>query len=139
MTLPKRESTLVKPVARYLRRKGIRWQKPELPFYERRIDLFGVSRDGEGSLTWAVELKLCRWRRALRQALIYQLCSDFVFIAMPGGAVDSVELSVLKQHGIGLIAVGSGGRCREVVPPQRSAATNRAYREEYITLVRGVS
>ena len=53
----------------------------ELPFYEHRIDLYAYSV--ELDCTVAVELKLRKWRRALEQALLYQLCSDYVFIAVP--------------------------------------------------------
>ncbi|GAG43766.1 unnamed protein product, partial [marine sediment metagenome] len=57
-------------------------------FYEYRIDLFAFSQKLD--VTIAVELKLHRWRRALEQSLLYQLCADFVFIALPAPTIARV-------------------------------------------------
>ena len=77
------ESALTDPIAAYVRRKSFRLQTRELQFYEYRIDLFAFSR--LLGLTIAVEMKLLRWRRAVEQALLYQLCADKVFIAHASG------------------------------------------------------
>ena len=59
----------------------------------------------------AVELKLFDWKRALRQAILYQLCSDFVYIAMPERAAHRVDMDELKLNGVGLIVVRDSGKC----------------------------
>ena len=66
-------------------------QKVELPFYEYRIDLYGFSC--EENSTVAIELKLSDWRRAVEQAMLYQLCADLVYIAMPERATKRVDLT----------------------------------------------
>ena len=130
-----RESAMFDPIASYVRRKSYRWQERELQFYEYRIDLFAFSR--VLALTVAIEMKLTRWRRAVEQAILYQLCADRVFVAMPEGRIDRVDTSLLRQHGIGLLAVQPSGRCREVLVPQQSLVIRPHYRDTYIDLLQG--
>ena len=82
----RREQDLAHPVRRYLRNRAFRRQVEEMPFYEYRMDMYGYSRRDD--LTVAVELKLKKWTRAIEQALLYQLCSDLVYIAMPSEQVE---------------------------------------------------
>ena len=130
----RREAALLAPVAEYVRRRGFVLQRPELPFYEYRIDLYGLSL--KAKVTMAVELKLHRWRRALSQALIYQLCSDYVYIAMPSENLTAVDGSLLEGHGIGLISVTPIGRCATELMAKRSSEVRNYYRDAYITLLR---
>lgn len=129
------EASLLEPVSRYLRRRGFCRQQPELPFYEYRIDLCAVRRRGKKIA--AVELKIDDWRRALQQALIYQLCCDWTWIAMPAENTGRVDASLLAAHGIGLLAVSSSGRCRELISPKPSEATSPSYRASYARLLGG--
>ena len=85
-----REYKLVDPVVRYFSRQTYTLHECELQFYDYRMDVYGFSR--HLGLTVAIELKLIKWRQALRQALPYQLCADLVYVAMP-----------IQQH--------SAGRC----------------------------
>ena len=127
------ESALLDPVASYTRRKGFRRQQPELQFYEYRIDLYGFSRARNETL--AVELKLRDWRRAVEQALLYQLCADRVFIALPTRASTRVDPEVLRGHGIGLIAVSDASRCLQIIPAPPSSVVRCHYRETYIEML----
>jgi hypothetical protein len=86
--------------------------------------------------TVAVELKLAKWSRAVEQALLYQLCSDLVYIAMPRAVVSRIDLDVLIGHGVGLIAVGDR-RCWEVLGAAPSQMVRRHYRDAYLALLRG--
>lgn len=129
------EASLLLPVSRYLRRRGFRRQTQELRFYEYRIDLCATRRSGE--TTVAVELKVEDWRRAFQQALIYQLCCDWSWIAMPAENTGRVDATLLSAHGIGLISVGGNGRCRELLPPKLSEATSPSYRASYAKLIEG--
>ena len=131
------ESCLFEPVAMYKRRKTFALQTEELPFYEYRIDLFGFSQKLE--TTVAVELKLHRWRRAIEQALIYQLCADFVFIALPAPTSAKVDLSMLKEHGVGLISVFESGRCRRVLEALPSPVLRPHYRDHYVNTLLGTA
>ncbi|EDL60380.1 MULTISPECIES: hypothetical protein [Gimesia] len=129
------ESNLLEPVANYQRRKTFRRQYDELPFYEYRIDLFGFSQK-LGS-TVAVELKLSKWKRAFEQASIYQLCADFVYIALPSINIAKVDISLLQENGIGLISVFETGRCRQIIEPLPSPVVRPHYRDHYIDLLMG--
>ena len=130
------EHDLVRVVARYLRNQAFRLQMEEVPFYEYRMDMYGYSRRKD--LTVAVELKLTRWSRAVEQALLYQLCSDLVYIAMPSRAAARVDLGLLERHGLGLLSVNTY-RCHQVVAARPSPVLRRHYRNEYLAMVhRGV-
>ena len=131
-----REEELLAPVRRYAKRKGFTAQFAELPFFDYRIDLYAVSRPSGDTI--AVELKMKNWRRALHQALIYQLCSDYVFIALPvtkAGIVDTTELS---KHGVGLILVGLDRRCRLALDAVRSSEVREYYRRPYVEMLASV-
>lgn len=127
------EASLFEPVASYVRRKGFRWQQAEVPFYHYRIDLYGFSRVKNDTL--AIELKLRKWRRAYEQALIYQLCADLVYIALPLEMVRAVDLQLLSSHGIGLIGISDRARCTQVVPARRSDVIREHYRETYVHML----
>lgn len=132
-----RESQLLEPVARFARRKGFCLQKVELPFYEYRIDLYGFSRRRD--TTVAIELKLNDWRRALQQSLLYQLCADLVYIAMPESSVKRVSRVELQRSGVGLIAVLGSGCCSCVLQAKEHAELRPFYRKSQIEYLTGVA
>ena len=134
MTTFTRESSLLAPVSGYLRRKGFSRQREELQFFEHSIDLYGLCPRREA--TTAIELKLFRWRRALQQALIYQLCADYVYIALPRDSVSAVDRESLTEHGVGLISVSPRLRCRIVLEAQTSPHVLSSYREFYHTILK---
>lgn len=125
----RRETSLDAPVARHLRRRRFDTLYREAPFHDYRIDIFGVSKR-DGSCV-AVELKLTKWQRAFEQALIYQLCSDFSYVAMPREFVRRVAVEDFRAFGVGLIAVSSRS-CRVIVPAERSRVVQPAYRERLL-------
>lgn len=124
------EAELTKPVARYFSRKGYRWQATELQFFEYNIDIYAFSRICD--LTISVELKIKNWRRAFEQALIYQLCSDLVLIALPKETVHRVDHDLLKPEGIGLLYVGLNNRCQVIVEPRPSCVLSDTYKSRNI-------
>jgi hypothetical protein len=131
-----READLMAPISRYARRQGYAQQTAELQFYEYRMDLYGFSKPT--GRTVAVELKLYKWQRALQQALVYQLCADFVFIAMPTSSILRVNLDLIARHGIGLIAVGSHN-CQLEIEAKQSEEVRDHYKRYYVELLRGTS
>lgn len=131
--LPLRESALLPPVSAYVRRLGYRFQAQELGFYEYRIDIYGFSKGKNATV--AIELKLHKWQRALQQALIYQLCSDFVFVAMPTAAIGAVDRALLARYGIGLLAIDETLRCKKILDAHRSSEVRQHYREKFIELL----
>jgi hypothetical protein len=132
-----KESQLLEPVARFAKRRGFCLQSAELPFYEYRIDLYGFSR--RKNATVAIELKLKNWRRALEQTLLYQLCADLVYIAMPEGSAMRVDKSQLESTGIGLIAVRDSGTCTYVVLAKQHGEVHQPYRVSQIDYLKGLS
>jgi len=121
-----KESQLLKPVARFAKRQGFRLQTAEVPFYEYRIDLYGFSP--KNNATIAIELKLTKWRRALEQVMLYQLCSDFVYIAMPESSARRVDAAELQKNGVGLIAVLESGACSCILPAAEHDEVRQFYR-----------
>lgn len=129
--IPKRESMML-PAVRAFIKATYAEHATEVPFYEHRIDLYGYSSERESSV--AVELKLRNWRRAVEQALVYQLCSDYVFIALPTLTARRVDRVELAAHGIGLLSV-SGRKCVEELPAALSSVVRPHYKAAYRALV----
>ncbi len=129
----RKESALLDPVCDYLRSQGYRQQCPEVQFYEYRMDLYGYAPAKKK--TTAVELKLHRWMRAFQQALIYQLCADFVYLALPMRAAERVDSLLLSRHGLGLIAVHPEPRCDVLLEALQSTVVISSYRDFYVRLM----
>lgn len=125
-----KESSLFDPVAGYIKRKGFRFQTSELPFYERSVDIYGFSKITNKTI--AIELKLHKWKKAIEQALLYQLCADEAYIAMPKKFVGRVNLDLLAKYGIGLISVSETGRCRKMVEARQSPVLRIRYKNNHI-------
>ena len=125
--IPTRESMLLPPVQRYFSHAYCK-RATEVPFYDHRIDLYGYSPSTDCSI--AVELKLRKWRRAFQQALVYQLCSDYVFIAVPEATAHRIDVDRLREYGIGLLSI-SDDRCSEDLPAASSPVLNARYKAAY--------
>lgn len=129
-----KESQLLKPVAKFAQQQGFCLQEHELPFYEYRIDLYGFSAHSDSTI--AVELKMTDWRRALEQALLYQLCSDYVYIAMPERSAGKVDTAELRSQGIGLISVLESGDCSCLLPATAHSEVRQFYRSTQIEFLK---
>lgn len=125
-----KESSLLDPIAGYIRRKGFRFQAQELPFYQRSVDIYGFSKISNKTI--AIELKLHKWKKAVEQALLYQLCADKAYIAMPKKFISRVNLDLLTRYGIGLISVSEIGRCREMIEAKQSSVLRIGYKNNHI-------
>ena len=125
-----KESSLLKPVVGYIKRKGFRLQASELPFYQRSVDIYGFSM--ANNKTIAIELKLHKWKKAVEQALLYQLCADEAYIAMPKKFIGRVNLDFLTKYGIGLITVSETGRCIKVIEAKQSSVLRIGYKNDHI-------
>ncbi len=125
-----KESSLLEPIANYIRRKGFRLQASELPFYERSVDVYGFSKTKNKTI--AIELKLHKWKKAIEQAILYQLCADEAYIAMPKKFVGRVNLDLLTKYGVGLISVSEAGRCRKMVEAKQSSVLRIGYKNNHI-------
>ena len=132
MTFSK-EYMLLEPVSAYIRNLEFSEQLTELQFYEHRIDLYCFSP--LKNLTAAIELKLEKWQRAYNQALLYQLCADLVFIALPFETTQHVNTEILDEYGIGLLAVDNNSRCINILPAKQSKVIREHYRKVYIEML----
>lgn len=54
-----------------------------------------------------MEFKLKDWKKALIQALSYQLVADYVYIVIYSKNKSLVDIDLIKKHGIGLIIANS--------------------------------
>ncbi len=111
------EERLYFPVATYFRSKGYRVYR-EVKITKRWVDLLAVGKD-----VVAVELKIRDWRKALKQAMSYQLGTHYALVAMP---LDNVFAAMrgrdmFEKEGVGLLAVsGPAGSIRMMIEPQAS-------------------
>ena len=128
------ESELCNSAERFLKKKGFDRQKKELQFYEYNIDIYGFSQFSD--LTISIELKIENWRRAFEQALVYQLCSDLVFMALPKENVHRVDQNLLNSEGIGLLSIGLNNQCYMKIAPRKSIVINDSYKQQNIELLR---
>jgi hypothetical protein len=132
-----KEAQLLEPVAKFAKSKGYGLQLAELPFYEYRIDLYGFSHRKDATV--AIELKLTDWRRALIQSLLYQLCADLVYIAMPRNSALRVDRAALKAEGVGLLAVNDAGSCSCLLAAQSHDEVRPPYRLSQINYLKGMT
>ncbi len=129
----RKESALLDPVRGSLRRHGYHRQRPEVQFFEYSMDLYAYAPTKK--TTTAVELKLRRWMRGFQQALIYQLCADFVYLALPMCAAERVDRPLLAKHGLGLIGIHPEPRCIVLLKARQSTVVMPSYRDFYVRLM----
>jgi hypothetical protein len=123
------ECDLCRPVRRFLSEEGYTQIVEELQFFERSIDVYGVA-PGDKAKTVAVELKLTKWQKALQQAALYQLCSDYSYVAMPKDVARGLEPRAFRAAGIGILAVDTISKAVEIVLP---AILSKQSRGHYIS------
>lgn len=128
----------MKPISAYLRHTGCDVVIPDLPFFDRGIDVYAI-RSRPRRLAFAVELKLYDWRKALRQAAIYQLCSDFSYVALPSTTVPKVQLDQFRQAGIGILSIGVTGDVSIFLKARRSTEQREFYLDSFRNFALGVA
>ena len=126
----KKEKQLYKPIENFLKNRKYSYVHSELGFYEYKIDLFGYSKSSYKTIS--VELKLKNWQKALQQSLIYQLCSDYVYIAMPKSFLHTKAVDEISKCGIGIISVYPSGYCKTVLGSQESPVVQHQYKTWFI-------
>lgn len=129
----KRESELLNPVRNYMASQGFRYQATEVPLFDHSIDLFTYSALMDQSI--AVELKLRNWPRAFRQALLYQLCCDRSYIAVPCQTARRVDMDLLTRFGIGVYSISNDGTCEEIVEARVVGVGKSYYRDDYARMM----
>jgi hypothetical protein len=122
----KLERELYQPVLRYLQGIGCHRVVSELRFFDRGIDVYGV-KPARPRRTYAVELKLTNWQRAIQQAAVYQLCADFSYVALPARSVLNLDLELFKSSGVGVLLVRPDGSVGCVLDAKKTPETRRHY------------
>lgn len=105
--------------------------KTEVPFNGKTIDVLLLDRKTQQII--AVELKIRKWQKALRQAAVYQLCAAKVYVALWHKYIKKRNRNLMTEYGLGLIAVRpleKGFKAEIVLPPKRTGLLNRVYAEQ---------
>ena len=129
-----KESRLKKPVIAFLKQLGCEDTRTELSFIDRGIDIFGLKQLPTVQ-TYAVELKISNWQKALRQAAIYQLCADYCYVAMPKQNVHRLELECFRDAGVGVLGVDLKSMGGEVFSRALRSSVKRDSYSSYIERV----
>ncbi|SRR6266852_4038906 len=126
-----KESRLKKPIISFLRGLGCNDSKTELSFMDRGIDVFGL-QDIRPYQTYAVELKITNWQKALRQAAIYQLCADYCYVAMPMERAQTLQLRHFRAAGVGVLGVDLESQEVEIFSAAKKSSVKRPSYSSYM-------
>lgn len=109
----------------------------EVPLFKKMMDVYAIC-PGDEPVTYAYELKLRNWRRALDQATHYLLAADFVYLALPKPvAIRAVEKARPRLEYLGVGVLGVDGLVEEIVKPQPSGQLLRSYKHQTMKLLSG--
>lgn len=99
-----KEHSLVKKVAEYFSGKNFKVYF-EVPIFTKICDI--LCFNPKTNSTIAIEVKISKWRDAIKQARVYQFGADEVFIAMPESFIHRIQnnQNVPEKYGIGIISV----------------------------------
>jgi hypothetical protein len=131
MSAREKEKHLKKPVFEFLKGLGCDKLKFEVLLVDRGVDVYGI-KTGQSSRSFAVELKLRDWQKALRQAAIYQLCADYCYVAMPNKRAIRLDRAAFREAGVGLLAVDMASRVVTILCGARKSAVKRTVYSEFL-------
>lgn len=110
------------PLRRYL-------IKREIPFNGKTIDVLLMDRKSHRLI--AIELKVHKWKKALRQAAVYQLCASQVYIALWHKHINETNKELIANYGLGIIEVKKIGKntlkSEIILSPKQPELLNRQY------------
>jgi hypothetical protein len=95
------EVFLQRAYATHLHMLGLQVRE-EVRFGGSRFDIVAFN----GSKVLGFEVKLSSWNKALRQARIYKLCCDEVYLVIPASKLSHSIVSRCLAEGVGLAAIG---------------------------------
>lgn len=125
------ERELAAPVLQFLRALGCDRFETEMLLVDRDVDVFAIRR-GRQARSYAIELKLHDWQKALRQAAIYQLCADYCYVAMPSRVAERIHRAPFRQAGVGLLSVDLDSKNVAIVCAARRSAIKRIVYFNYL-------
>lgn len=112
--------------------------KTEVPFHKKSIDVM-IGNTQTKEIT-AIELKVKNWNKALRQAVVYQLCSHKVYVAIFKKYFNPKNAKSFAQFGVGIILIDLEKRKLKgkiFLEAKRSKAINRFYLEGFMKIYFG--
>lgn len=122
------EEELFQPIRRLFSAKRY-LIKREIPFNGKTIDVLLMDRKTHRLI--AIELKVHKWEKALRQAAVYQLCASQVYIALWHKHINEMNKELIANYGIGIIEVKRTGKntlkSEIILPPKQPKLLNRQY------------
>ena len=123
------EKKMENGLARYFLSKNFKVKK-QVPFTQKRIDI--VLRDN--SETWAVEVKICDWKGALRQAFLNKIAFDYSYVAIwheySHRAISNKTF--FEDMGIGLIVINKDYSADIEFSPAESKKTLNTLAYDYM-------
>lgn len=114
------EIDLFPPVEHYYQTGGYR-VKREVPMKNKVIDI--VCQDDEEII--AIEVKVRNWKKALKQAIIYQLCANKTYVALYHKYSRCIKKQLFLRYGVGLIEID--GSIIIKIESQKNVALNPFY------------
>lgn len=122
------EIELFPVVEHYYQREGYNTER-EVPMRNKVIDI--VCQNNEEII--AIEVKVRNWRKALRQAIIYQLCANRTYVALYHKYSSSVKSHFFLRYGVGLIEID--GYIDIKIESKKNVAINPFYQEAIIQCI----
>ncbi|WP_162630257.1 hypothetical protein [Brevibacillus brevis] len=113
-----KETDLIAPLVKTYSKMGYR-AFAEVQLSSRWIDIFLVNE--ATNVTVAIELKLTDWKKAYKQAKVYPIAADYVYVGMPEQYVHRAldHCDYFENVGIGLLSIN--GKAVEVFEAQKSS------------------
>ena len=111
----------------------------EVPYETKRVDL--VFSSLQFRYLWAAELKLCKWRVALKQAALNQVFANLSYVALPNYIVQRLsesELAIFHRYAVGLLSV-SHSEASVVLESRPTEFLRREFYEKVRNRLREVS
>ena len=103
----------------YLEKKNISY-RTEVGILECRIDVVGRKRQK----LYAYELKIYQWKKAIQQAILYQLFVDYSYIVLFKENLHRLKIKKCKELGLGVFSLDSQGKLTRIVLPKKSVIIN---------------
>ena len=124
-----REVDLISPLVQTYLEKGFK-SYAEIRLSSRWIDIFMINEKTQETI--AIELKLTQWKKAFKQAKVYQMAADYVYVGMPEEyihrALDNKEL--FQEIGIGLLSIN--GKASTALKAEKSQIVIEGVKRELI-------
>lgn len=128
------EEKLFSPIKRLFSAKHY-LVKREIPFNGKTIDVLVLDRKTRRLI--AIELKVRKWRKALRQAAVYQLCASQVYIALWHKHLNETNKELIAKYGLGIIEVKKiekrSLKAEIIILPKQLKLLNRQYTKQLRT------